>query len=381
MKGYERDGLLREIREDSIRHVTVNTRDIAVYSLIREEKERDRNGNIATAFCFYKITRESIEAVGKGTAQHTKSKMVFPEATMSDMLKISRFRSISMHGIFISGISGNRLIGFTQRGLNQLCAKAMINQKLADKRSNNRDFMLAEAMLKGDTCTFAVRETKGGEFLICGVFGENYRPLKDADILKICGNLETLSKNSAKELHMTGWHKSEDIIEIEMEYRNRVFKVDGREYIPGIKLIDSQTGRSAFRMQATIRSADTGSYLVIGEKKLRHDAKYDMRDTAVRWKSEIDEKIGEYILAQQRVRGVKKNYAIEMFETSGLEKIVGKKRMERFRDDAVRNTFDEKYTSMLSFNFWAQDYFSDEKEGGIGSEQKEKLRKELGMLA
>ena len=106
-----------------------------------------------------------------------------------------------------------------------------------------------------------------------------------------------------------------------------------------------------------------------------------MRDTAVRWKSEIDEKIGEYILAQQRVRGVKKNYAIEMFETSGLEKIVGKKRMERFRDDAVRNTFDEKYTSMLSFNFWAQDYFSDEKEGGIGSEQKEKLRKELGMLA
>ena len=55
--------MLNEVKKDSIRHITVKTSELSVYSMIGESVERDGRGKDVTVFSFYKITKNSLERV------------------------------------------------------------------------------------------------------------------------------------------------------------------------------------------------------------------------------------------------------------------------------------------------------------------------------
>ena len=379
MKGYERERLLNEVKKDSIRHITVKTSELSVYSMIGESVERDGRGKDVTVFSFYKITKNSLERVKRGEAMHAKAKLTLHQDTMSDMLKISRFRSMAIYGVFVSGVNGNRMTGFTEDGFKMLCAKSGLSRSFAEKRSSSRDFLIAETLLGKTACTFAVKETDNGEFLIEGIFGENYQSQNDEKLLETCRNMETAAKGTPNEIRIFGWEKTDDITKIRMEYTKRKFSVDGNRYIPGIVLKNSQTGKSSITMQAIIANDETEDYIVIAEKKMRHDAKRRMPDVLSGWKSIMDEEISGYIIKIRPGRGhLRETYIEEKLKSQNLQRIVGKKRVRKIMENTMNSAMEKRYTSAISLSFMMQDYLK--KEEKLGPEQKERLRKEMGAF-
>lgn len=364
----------RENRSEGRKQFRIKTSEISVYSLIKEEKEKDSSGEELSVFYFYKVTKKSMEAVKSGTALYTKTKLSFREGSMDEMLKASRFRAAAMRGILIGGLDGGRMAGFTENGLKMLCTKSGISKNMADRRSNSRDFLIAETIFDKREYVITVINGEYGELLIDGIFGENYKMQETPVEEELC---EKINENSQGFMHMTyiGRKDVNGIIDIRFESGGNAFMSNGKRYVPGIRIKDSVSGKCSFTMQATIRMEKTENYIIVAEKKMRHDSGTGPIDVCGEWAADMKQIMTSYILTA----GVMDAWIDEMkkkkeyFERTEMPKVVGKKRAADWK-----RACSEKPGSAGDYVFHMQD--CAESDRSLREEQKEKLRKIMGRM-
>lgn len=378
--GYTKKSLHTQESQNAVWHVRVATALLSIYSLISEAAETDEKGNSVLAFYFYKITQDSTKAVLEGTALHSRIRIAFPDSTIEDMLRIARFRAVAEQGIFIRGIDGTRMAGLTRHGLKMLCTKAGLQRGQAEKRSNSRDFLISEMVFGKDEIVFAMKNDPDGTLLVDGVFSGKYSDRGGTEMTEICGMFSETPGFGGDRLSFYSWEEDDGIIEVRMEYEKSPFVIGGQTYMPGIRVKDSRTGKCSFTVQATIRREGTDDFLILAEKKVRHDTRQDIRKLCAAWKEEMDTAIAAYIIRARMEMGQDEGLerVRRRIEETDLSSIVGKKRMNGCHTLMRGRKYDPGCASTLSCAFMLQDYFSSGKE--MGTLQKERVRKAMGGI-
>lgn len=378
--GYTEKSLHNQEKENPIRQVKIATALLTIYSLIAEVAEKDEHGRDVLAFYFYKITKESTREVLGGTALHSRIRIAFPNNTIEDMLRIARFRAVAKHGIFVRGLDGKKLAGFTENGLKMLCTKAGMRREQAQKRSSNRDFFISEMIFDRDECVFSLREGSDGALLIDGFFSAKYYVRDKNEVQRICRMFADVPGYGGEHLELYRWEESDGILDVRMEYGKSPFTVDGEKYSAGIRVKDSQTGRCSFTVQATIRKEGSDDFIIVCEKKVRHDTKHDISGLCAAWRPDMDSAIAAYIIkagtdaAQQA--GFEK--LLCRLENTDFPATVGKKRMQRCRSFMAGKRRGFHGESTISCSFILQDYLNTE--DTMGDLQMERMRKTIGGI-
>ena len=378
--GFTEKSLYDQEQNHAGRHVKAATSALVIYSLITEAPEKDEKGMDVVAFYFYKITKESTKAVLEGTAQHSRIRIAFPGSTMEDMLRLARFRTVAKHGIFIRGLDGKRLAGFTEDGLKMLCTKAGMRREQALKRSSNRDFFISEMIFSRDECVFAVENGTDGGLLIDGFFGANYIVRKEGEVNRLCRLFTESPGFGGEHLVLYRWEETNGILDIRMEYEGSPFTIDGESYTAGIRVKDSRTGKCSFTIQATIRQEGSDDYIILCEKKVRHDTRQDISSFCAVWRADMDRAIAAYIIKAVTDAGQQAGFEKLRcrLENTDFPVIVGKKRMQRCRTFMTGKEYRLRRGSTISCSFMLQDYLNTE--SGMGDLQKERMRKTMGGI-
>ena len=335
-RGYTEDSFKNraELEKERTKYYRKPVGEIILWSYIGETRDGAR-----ITFRFHKLTLETVREQAKGEKALPVGKKCIDLSSMKAALALSAERNLQEHGLLVSGINPenpSKMYGFTKAGITCLCDRLRIYGEPARTPSAYRDFLIADKLFcskdPGREYVFAVFEDENGGAGINGVFEERYNGSGFYGMYEAYCAVRSQSERFAEKLRLHEWGLSESEMSVHAEYRGLAKELEkGKFLIPGIRLVNSDGGKSSFTMQSVIRLSGTENVLVLNERKVRHVSAISPKDICALW---TDEAVTELVQWLDGAAGATpchtpaglEKHLKSVLSASGASKYIGKKR-------------------------------------------------------
>lgn len=392
--GYTEPGFARraELERDRTKYYKERVENITLWSFIGEEQK-----GAEVRLRFYKLTRETIREQREGVAAPLVVNKKLTISNMEKALLTAAVRGLTKNGLLISGINKNdpsRMYGLTDAGLISICDKLRIYGDFARTPSPFRDFLIAEKLLMsaraGTEYVFAAKEADGRSNMVTGVFEDRYTGNGFWGMYETYAAIRDVSARFEEKLSMREWSITENEMYVHAEYNDLKLEIDkGKALIPGIRLMNSDSGRRSFTMQSVIRPSGTDDIIIINERKLKHCSSRHPREACSEWVDDAVNELRDWLQDIDVICGKIGPAGGDTLQQlrnavniSGIGKIIGKKR-EKIWVQKIRSRLKEGGAEIYKNRaWWLLTIHNDlrEEKNGLGETESEKLSRALGKI-
>lgn len=392
-KGYTYESFARRAKTERKRtnYYKKKAQDINLWSYIGEERQGED-----VLFRFYKLTLETMKEQKYGLSIPPVVVKRVHISSMNKALELHVQKALAKNGLLVSGIGSDpsRMLGFSDAGIAHLCDRLRIAGRFAAEPSVNRDLLIAEKLImgakEGEEYTFAIHEGDNGQAMVTGVFEDRYNGSGFWGMYEAYKGICDASYRFMEMPRLYMWEVYDGKMSVHAEFTDMEAELsEGRSLIPGFRLINSDNGRSSFTMQAVVRPSGTDGLIVISEKKLCHRSSTRPKDAAILWTDGLVKELAEWLVRiKEESREVRKYYKAgtvsssikHILLTSGIEKVIGKKR-ERAWMCIVHDRFKQGKIRTQQDIMWALFTLRDdlpEEYRDLGETNSERLNQALG---
>ena len=335
-RGYTEDSFKNraDLEKERTKYYRKAAGEITLWSYIGETRDGTR-----ITFRFHKLTLETVKEQAKGEKALPVGRKCIDLSSMKAALALTAERNLQEHGLLVSGINPenpSKMYGFTKAGITCLCDRLRIYGESARTPSAYRDFLIADRLFcskdPGREYVFAVFEDEDGRAGINGIFEDRYNGSGFYGMYEAYCAVRSQSERFVEKLRLYEWNLSESEMSVHAEYRGLAKEIEkGKTIIPGIRLVNSDGGKSSFTMQSVIRLSGTENVLVLNERKVRHVSAIAPKDICALWTDEAAAELIQWLNGAAGTApchtpaGLEKHLKA-VLSASGVSKLIGKKR-------------------------------------------------------